>query len=410
MTDLRELGKELPWDRPEPARREALRAALLEAASEAAPVARRRWVVTGIAFASGVLAAAAVALLVVHRDEPRALELPDPAQITASAEARFEHRFVATATGVDEVVQLHAGTLQIASERVHLRARDAEVVGAGSYEVEVAGDALARVHVQTGRAEIRVTGQQTVLLAAGQTWRASVITSDLSPEQPPKVATTDVRKPDAPSTDVRKSDADALDVRKPNADRVARSTPKMDQPTVADRVVVKSTSDADRVAKLTPKSDQLTDVRKPDAPADTSPQPVDPNPPKRNTGPSAIEKRFQHGWSLLKQGKAREAAFELGAAADLDPADPLAADARYLQAVALVRAGERSEAERVLVKFLDNAPKSLRRGRAAVLLGRLLGDRGDLASARAWLESAVADPDPAIAAAARAGLQALAKP
>ena len=78
-----------------------------------------------------------------------------------------------------------------------------------------------------------------------------------------------------------------------------------------------------------------------------------------------------------------------------------------MQAVALVRANDPRAAERVLVQFLDSAPKSLRRGRAAVLLGRLLAERGDTKSARAWLESAANDPDPAIAAAAKAGLQAL---
>jgi hypothetical protein len=61
----------------------------------------------------------------------------------------------------------------------------------------------------------------------------------------------------------------------------------------------------------------------------------------------------------------------------------------------------------VLVAFLDHAPMSLRRGRAAILLGKLLRDRGDAKSARAWFESALADGDPAIAAAAKAHLDAL---
>ncbi len=123
--------------------------------------------------------------------------------------------------------------------------------------------------------------------------------------------------------------------------------------------------------------------------------------------PASIEQRFKRGWELLRAGKAQQAADELAAAADASPDAPLAADARYFQAVALVRANDPRAAERVLVQFLDSAPKSLRRGRAAVLLGRLLAERGDTRSARAWLESAANDPDPAIAAAAKAGLQAL---
>jgi TolA-binding protein len=144
-----------------------------------------------------------------------------------------------------------------------------------------------------------------------------------------------------------------------------------------------------------------------DKPAPAAPAVIEPTPAPPTKRPSEIEQRFKSGWALLRAGKAREAARELGAAADLAPHDPLAADARYFQAIAYVRAGERLEAERILVRFLDSAPKSLRRGRAAVLLGRLIGERGDTRSARAWLESAVDDPDPAIASAARAGLETL---
>ena len=125
------------------------------------------------------------------------------------------------------------------------------------------------------------------------------------------------------------------------------------------------------------------------------------------TKPASIEQQFQQGFALLKAGKAREAATALGAAADASPNAPLAADARYFQAVALVRANDPRAAEGVLVQFLDTAATSLRRGRAAILLGRILAERGDSKSARAWLETAANDPDPAIAAAAKAGLQAL---
>jgi TolA-binding protein len=134
----------------------------------------------------------------------------------------------------------------------------------------------------------------------------------------------------------------------------------------------------------------------------TKPTIVEPAKPDR-AKQTAIELQFRKGWELLRAGKAREAAIELGAAADAMPESPLAADARYWQAVALIRAGQPRDAERVLVQFLDNAPKSLRRGRAAVLLGRVLAERGDRKSATAWFETAINDPDPAIANAARPG-------
>ena len=42
-----------------------------------------------------------------------------------------------------------------------------------------------------------------------------------------------------------------------------------------------------------------------------------------------------------------------------------------------------------------------------MLLGKLLGDRGDLAGARLRLETATRDPDPKVAGAARAALDRL---
>jgi TolA-binding protein len=119
------------------------------------------------------------------------------------------------------------------------------------------------------------------------------------------------------------------------------------------------------------------------------------------------EKHFRAGWQLLKAGKVAEAARELGAAADADSDDPLAADARYFQAVALTKAGRKTEAESALVAFLDHAKQSIRRGRATVMLARLIAERGDTKSARAWFETALHDADATVAAAAKAGLAAL---
>lgn len=129
---------------------------------------------------------------------------------------------------------------------------------------------------------------------------------------------------------------------------------------------------------------------------------------KPNGRPSPTEQHFRAGWTLLRAGKATEAAVELGVAADTGD-QPLASDARYFQAVALVKAGRGADAERALVGFLDQAPTSVRRGRAAVMLGRLLVERGDREAARAWFETAASDADPAIAAAARAGIASLAR-
>ena len=132
-----------------------------------------------------------------------------------------------------------------------------------------------------------------------------------------------------------------------------------------------------------------------------SPPAVEPPPGKE------VERRFQAGMALLKTGKPAEAARELLAAADAGGDDPLATDARYFAATALTKAGRKTEAERALVQFIDRAPRSIRRGRAAVMLARLIAERGDHASARAWFESALADGDPSVVAAAKAGIASL---
>jgi TolA-binding protein len=415
---LRELAKDLPWERPDPGRRDAVRSALLVAASEEGARPRRRWHVLGGAFAAGALAATAIGIVVV-RDPGSSPAAPlatstGAAQITASSSARLDHQVVASGTGVDEIVHVHDGTVRLAIGEVHrgdhvrLRTGDAEVEGAGEYEVVVLAEALRAVTVRTGSAQITVNGQRTVLLAAGQTWRASIITTEVLPIPPVQPPADDLvaHPPEAPSS----SSQPAVAVRRPDSARA---------PTVRVPDVTPGKQPAVRSSDSSP--DQPGERRSPalvipEAPehlsaGDTGPgagsQAGSNSVPRPPRTVSEIERRFQAGWALLRSGQAREAAAELEAAANTSPDDPLAADARYFQAVALVRAGQRPDAERVLVAFLDHAPRSLRRGRAAVLLGRLIGERGGVASARAWLESAVTDPDPAVAAAARAGLAAL---
>lgn len=484
---LRDLAKDLPFDRPDATRVDAVRTSLLDevnastSPTSSSPSARRRYLFLGAAFTAGAVAAAAVALLVIRpRDTDRSAALAHhvPAQITASTEARIEHHVVATTSGVDEIVQVHDGTVRLAvanqrtGDHVRLRTRDAEVEGAGEYLVEVSGESLAKVAVRSGTARIIVVGRAPVFLAAGQTWHASVITTDLGPTpspahaeptqpgdvvadvdpandgthadslQPapssldkardvsPSIAATsrDVRPStgatsrDVPrtsrdvATDVRRSSSTTSSTRHDVATDVRRSssttssTPRDARSTTVggtttNPTVGATTTNASRDIRPTPSTATNTatasqDVRPP-TPSTTAPS----APSKKPV--SEIEQRFQTGWKLLKAGRAKEAAIELGRAADAAPDDALAADARYLQAVALVRAGDRAQAERVLVAFLDRAPHSLRRGRAAVLLGRLFGERGDTRTARAWLESALHDQDPAVAAAARAGLDEL---
>ncbi len=211
---LRALGKQLPYDRPDASRRDNVRSSLLIAASEGRqPAVARRWILVGGGFVAGALAAAAVAIVLLRGDtttSPSARE--GFATIESSSAAELERSTVTTSTGTDELVRVRSGKLRLAvpsvrtGDHVRLQTGDAEVEGSGAYEVVVTADALASVTVATGTATIRVKGQQqAVFLAAGETWRAPVITADLdiapaTPDVVPTTADVDPSTPTAQST------------------------------------------------------------------------------------------------------------------------------------------------------------------------------------------------------------------
>jgi len=397
---LRDLASELPWERPEPARRDAVRSALLVAASESDRRPTMRWYVMCGVFAAGALAAACVLLLLVQKPQPY---VASAARIDASEAAQLERKVTRTPTGIDEVVRVRAGRVNLgvgalrAGDHVRVATRDAEVEGEGQYEVAVQADRLSEVRVIQGHATIRITGQQSVFLASGQTWRATVITGDLTPPRQhvePSPATS--------STGSVSSSADRI-----GAQEVAKVRARhIDHPIAATTATFpRAASDqSNRAAAPTEhpavrdKSAASMSSEEPAA-SISAPQPI-------ATARKQLEQHFKTGMQLLKAGNPAAASRELGAAADAGIDDPLAADARYFQAVALTKSGRKTEAERALVAFLDHAPTSIRRGRAAVMLARLIAERGDIAAARAWFESALGDADAAVAAAAKAGIAA----
>ncbi len=422
---LRELGKELPYERPDDARREALRASLLVAATRREEPRPQRWRVVA-AFGAGALAAAAIAMVVIGHRAPVAAVASENARIESSAAAELEHTVAKTATGTDEIVRVHAGKVGVvvapvkAGERVVIRTGDAEIDGAGTYEVAVRDDKLAAVTVTAGIAKVVVTGHQAVFLAAGQAWHAESWTADLTPmvrpAPEPAAPTVAIVTPPAPPVptvapariahEVPSTEVAKAPTHEAASTHEATASPSA-KPIESKAISVRSPKP--EVTITTSKSDvapkSTTNAPTPDAPAIatsvTAPEPTTPKP----VAPSETEQHFQRGWRLLKDGKAIEAAAELGRAADGD--GPLAVDARYFQAEALVKAGRKTEAEKALVGYLDHAQHSLRRGRAAVMLARLIAERGDKAAARNWFQSAVDDGDPAVAAAAKAGLAAL---
>ncbi len=159
---LQDLGKQLPWDRPDASRRESVRTSLLVAAGDSPPRRSGRAILVGVGFVAGALAAAAIALLLVRSPAPTTHE--NYAQIESSSVAELEHTSTPTRSGSDEVVRIRAGKVRLAvpatraGDRVRTKTGDAEIEGTGAYEVVVANDKLSSVRVSSGTAKVIVDG------------------------------------------------------------------------------------------------------------------------------------------------------------------------------------------------------------------------------------------------------------
>jgi TolA-binding protein len=388
VDELAALAKQIDLPAPDEQRVELMRSSLLRAAGEDRREPRARWPFVAGGFTAGALAAAAAAIVVlrVGHAEPPAVASHEGseqrAQIEASSAADFERTVTHGAKGNDEVVRLHAGRISLAvadlptGDRVRVAANNGEIEGSGLYEVAVVDDAIREVKVKEGSARVRLVGSQEVFLATGQVWKAPLITADLAPTKPPR--------------------EDAL-IRTPTPTRVNAAAPPARLVSAPPVVVAPAPTPT---APAVPALQTMTSAT-PEAP----PQAISQIAKAERKPVTALEQHFAAGWSLLRANKPAEAARELAAAAEAGGDDPLAGDARYFEAVALTKAGRKTEAEHALIEFMDRSPHAVRRGRAAVMLGRLIAERGDASAARPWFESASHDPDPNVAAAAAAGLK-----
>lgn len=392
VDELAALAKQVDLPAPDEPRIELMRASLLRAATEDRREPRARWPFVAGGFTAGAFAAAAAAMVVLHvgHATPAVRNATEQrAQIEASSGADFERTVTHGAKGNDEIVRLHAGRISLAvaelpsGDRVRVAANNGEIEGAGSYEVAVVDDAIREVTVKEGSARVRLIGSQEVFLATGQVWKAPVITAELRPAAPPTVA--------AAATPVAHTPIATSAAPREAAPRLIRTpTPPITTDTVAK-------------APAVPELHTMADA----SPGETPPNAISQIAKAEKKPVTALEQHFAAGWSLLRAGKAAEAAHELAAASDAGGDDPLAGDARYFEAIALTKAGRKTEAEHALVAFMDRSPHAVRRGRATVMLGRLIAERGDVATARSWFESATHDPDPNVVAAATAGLATL---
>jgi TolA-binding protein len=130
---------------------------------------------------------------------------------------------------------------------------------------------------------------------------------------------------------------------------------------------------------------------------------------KVKTGRSPAEVAFGEGTVLMGESKFEEASKSFLQAATLDPSSSIVEDARYRYAVALNRAGKIAQAQSALTSFIAQYPNSPLRGEAAVSLGKLLLDSGDLDGALIMFECAQDDPAEAVQQNAKNGLARVAK-
>jgi TolA-binding protein len=119
------------------------------------------------------------------------------------------------------------------------------------------------------------------------------------------------------------------------------------------------------------------------------------------------DERFQAAWSALNAGANQEAAAELEHLLAEEPDHPLAEDAAYWRAIALIRGERSNEAEEALTAFRARYPESPRIGEVSMFLGWRQLERGELDSAAAQFREALESPLPEIKTRATEALEAI---
>jgi hypothetical protein len=431
---------------------EAARDAVLEAVWRAvrAPPARPAWSRPALA------AAAAVLLLLGATAGFWAARPPDEAQLEPLGGAQFtrQRTRVGASSVEDEVVTLTEGRLRVAvgdlepERRFRVLALDAELELRGAaVEVEVTERRLSAVHVVSGVVGVRRVGLPMVWLSAGQGWRTGERERApvLAPEDAHAVAREDAHAVAREDTHVVEREAARVPRREAASDPA--SAPAFD------RGPRRAVSAAERAPRAAPAVDPdagptplatHAPVSEPDATASapTSPLPVasaTPSPltaapwartpttapldltppvealasPARAPAPptdraaleEAAEQQFRWGWERLRVHDRRRAARHFAAAAALSGDGPLAEDARYWHARALVEADD-DAADEACRDFLRRHPESPRWDELSLLLADRLTSRAP-DEARALLRRVAAQGRSDRAAKARAALRAL---
>jgi TolA-binding protein len=454
--DLEELARGLPSHEPNAVRRDAMRAALLEEARAAPPLARRP---SRALVGAGVVAALAAGLLLWWSarppGEPGAGALR--AAIQSSSGADFEHTRVERSAGTrtaptDEVVRLRQGRVALNVE--HLSRRERFRVVTGDAEVEVRGttfhvivdaDKLVEVAVTSGVVDVRPRGGEPIALEAGHRWRAddpvarpvATVTATEStasastPTAPTATASPDSLGPLAAASPepaaTHPSPAVASSPRSPAAGSPIAGSPAAGSPIAGSpaagspaarpppagsgsRTSPTPDSTPSAIAETAPTRNapsgedrDATTVPEAEVP-ETRPPTADELAPAPGRRATASEVAFGQGFRAVRQGNYGEAASLFELAIRLGPETPLAADARFWLAVARARAGAGRDE---LADFLARHPGHARAGEASAMLGWKLLEAGDRNGAAWRFRAALRDRDPAVRASAEKGMAAI---
>jgi TolA-binding protein len=128
--------------------------------------------------------------------------------------------------------------------------------------------------------------------------------------------------------------------------------------------------------------------------------------PRATQPASAAESAlFDRGWSALRAGNAGEAAATFAALEGSAKGRAIEEDALYWRAVSVVRTKDSASAGLLFREFLRRFPLSSRRGEAAVALGWILLDAGNVSEARQAFEQASADPASGVRDSAAEGIR-----
>ncbi len=430
-----ELARELPVALPANARREEVRTAVLAAAAVVSRrPARRMWLAPVIA---GAAAAGVLGYLALPQTSPP----PPPAhRAHGTVHPHPGARYLASAYGPDEVVQLSNGAIDLEVEP--LRSGERFRVLVGGAEIEVRGTAftvtaseerLVSVTVARGRVDVRPQTGAPAVLGTGESWRAALV-AEAGPPSPAASAPPSAGTPPSPAASTPPSPAASAPPSAgtppspaasapPSAGTpsspAASAPPALSPPSSAPHshpVVVRSTpspssrpTSAEVRSAATPATPAATQVT-PGAEAATPGGPAA-GAPRLAEGPARTpeELSYDQAWEALRANDFVRAASGFSRVLLLAPDSPLVEDASFWHAVALARGKRSTETLSAFRDFLDTYARSARAGEASAMLGWILIDARAYDEAARRFRAATGDPSPAVRASAQAGLAALGK-